>query len=86
MEIPEEACIAFSEVSWPQEYHSACPETDILNSEQILLPIRVHSRDSRVNYHSNYLSTDPVLMGFAPWGLGFDPWDRAHFSKACTRF
>lgn len=84
--VPEEACIAFSEVSWPQEIQSTCPETDVLDSEQVLLPIRIHSRRSRVNYHSNYLSTDPALMGFAPWGLGFDLWDRAHFSKACTRF
>lgn len=85
-QIEKEACIAFSEAAWSQEFQTDCPEINIYTEEQVMLPIRLHSRYSRVNYHSNYLSAEPALMGFAPWGFGFDAWDRAHFFGACTRF
>lgn len=84
--IPEDSCIAFSEVSWPQAFQTNCTETNVYIEEQVRFPIRVHSRYSRVNYHSNYLSTEPASMGFAPWGFGFDAWDSAHFFASCTRF
>ena len=83
--ISEESCIAFSETSWPQEFQTSCPETEQYLAAHSGLPIRVHSRYSRVNYHSNYLSSDPILRGFAPWGFGVDDWDAVHFFASCTR-
>ena len=74
----ERKTVSYSEIA-RQEFQTTCPQTNMYTEDKITLPIRVHSRYSRVNYHSNYLSSEPVLIGFAPWGFGNDAWDTVHF-------
>ncbi len=85
-QLRKEDCIVYSEVAWSQEFQTNCPKTNIYTEDKIRVPIRVHSRYSRVNYHSNYLSSEPILIGFAPWGFGNDAWDTVHFFGSCNRF
>ena len=86
--IPNNVCFSSSSASWPQEIDSNCfTDNRMLDGGYQIygLPIRVHTAEGRANYHSYMISGDPPIKTTAPFGWGYDSWDRVAFRRSCRR-
>ena len=84
--IPNSVCYSYTDRSWSQNIENMCWEEEIIFAQEYkntLFPIRVHTIDGQSNYHSFVISNVPPVPTYAPWGIGWDYWDRASLRRAC---
>ena len=83
--IPNNVWFARSEYSWSQEVKNLCWDQQLTFAEHAASWhfLRIHSLQSASNYHSYMISQTPPVWTFAPWGLGWDDWDRIVLRHSC---